>query len=198
MFSTQHLARLALFVALLGTALHLKASEVEDPVLLVARPQLVDALYGATILLAKPMPDGSSVGFIINKPTNLKLGQLFPMHPPSLEVTDPIFLGGPVGTNLVFALVERNESPGEGSMKLAPGLFLAMQADTVDKIIEQEPQHARFLVGLVVWRPGELRDEMRRGMWYAMKADSDLILRKQTEGLWEELVQRSEIGANAI
>ncbi len=57
---------------------------------------------------------------------------------------------------------------------------------------------ARFLAGLVAWRPGELRDELKRGLWYVLEADSELVMRKPTEGLWEELVRRSERKANAI
>lgn len=166
--------------------------------ILVARPELQDQLYGATILITKPMPDGSSLGFILNKPTPLTLGQLFPEHMPSLKVTDPIFLGGPVGTEVVFALVRRPDSPGEGAVQVAPDLFLAIEADTVDRIIEKESDHARFLVGMVVWRPGELQDEMKRGLWYELQTDASLVTRKTTEGLWEELVRRSEQMARAI
>lgn len=166
--------------------------------ILVARPELQDQLYGASILIAKPMPDGSSLGFILNKPTPLTLGQLFPEHQPSVKVADPVFLGGPVGTEVVFALVERSDSPGEGALQVAPDLYLAIEAGTVDRIIEKESDHARFLVGMVVWRPGELQDEMKRGLWYEMKTEPALVLRKKTEGMWEELVQRSEDSASAI
>jgi putative transcriptional regulator len=175
-----------------------QAAEPEESVMLIAKPALKDALYGSTILLAKAMPDGSNVGFILNKPTQFKLGQLFPKHGPSMNVADPIFLGGPFGTNVMFALVESSESPGAGSIEVAPSLFLAIQADTVDHIIETDAENARFLVGMVVWRPGELSEEMKRGMWYEMKPDAEVLLRKQTEGLWEELVRRSEQGANTI
>lgn len=166
--------------------------------ILVARPELQDQLYGASILITKPMPDGSSLGFILNKPTPLTLGQLFPEHMPSLKVRDPIFLGGPVGTEVVFALVKRPDSPGEGALQVAPDLYLAIEADTVDRIIEKESDHARFLVGMVVWRPGELQDEMKRGLWYELKTDASLVTGKKTEGLWEELVRRSEQMAHAI
>ena len=74
---------------------------------------------------------------------------------------------------------------------------MAFESKTVDAIIEKEPDQARFLAGLVAWRPGELREELRRGAWYVMPADPELILRKP-EGLWEELVTRAEIRANGI
>jgi putative AlgH/UPF0301 family transcriptional regulator len=49
----------------------------------------------------------------------------------------------------------------------------------------------------VLWKPGELRDEVKRGLWYSMDARTELVLRK-ADGLWEELVGRSERKANTI
>ena len=39
---------------------------------------------------------------------------------------------------------------------------------------------------------------MKRGQWYVSDAKAELVLRKQTEGLWEEMLGRSERKANAI
>ncbi len=186
-----------LLFALMAAAAH--AADDDEALILVARPQLnADAMYGSTILLAKPMRDGSSIGFIINKPTPVTLGELFPDHQPSLKVTESVFLGGPVGTNMIVALVARHESPGSGSIQLAPDLFLAVNAQTVDRIIENDPEHARFFAGVVVWRPGELEEELKRGFWYEMEADTALVFRKQTVGLWEELAQKSAISRDGI
>ena len=50
---------------------------------------------------------------------------------------------------------------------------------------------ARFFVGLVVWQPGELEAELQRDFWFVMKGDSEMVFRKSTDGLWEELVRKS-------
>jgi putative transcriptional regulator len=102
-----------------------------------------------------------------------------------------------VNTQLIFALVERPDSPGAHAVALMPGLFAAFDAAEVDRIIESEPDHARFVAGLVAWRPGELRAEIDAGAWYVLTADAALVMRKP-EGLWEELVRRSQQADNAI
>jgi putative AlgH/UPF0301 family transcriptional regulator len=102
-----------------------------------------------------------------------------------------VFLGGPNHVNSIFAVVHRNQSPGGNSIPLLDDLFLAVDVDVVDSIIEKEPQQARFFAGLVVWEVGELEAEIKRGFWYALEPDSDLVLRKTTQGLWEELSRRS-------
>ena len=198
-FRSIHAVLIAALAAMLGWTLPALPAETDDGArILIAHPQLQDALYGSTILFAKPMPDGSSLGFILNKPTPVTLGQLFPRDGPSQKVVEPVFLGGPVETRMIVALVERHDSPGAGSIRLAPDLFLAVHRETVERIIESNPRHARFYAGVVVWRPGELDEELERGFWFEMEPDAQLVFSKKTDGLWQELVSRSEMARHGI
>ncbi|MBI2317254.1 MAG: YqgE/AlgH family protein [Betaproteobacteria bacterium] len=166
--------------------------------MLVATPQFKDPIYGETILIAKPLQGGQYLGLILNRPTRFSLADVFPGHEPSRSVRDPIYLGGPSELDVVFALVAGHDSPGEGSMQLAPDLYLAVSAQTVDHVIETASEHARFFAGVVVWRPGELDEELKRGAWYVLELEPELVLPKKTEGLWQELVQRAEIREKGI
>ena len=180
------------------TAPALAAEADDEPVILVAKPALRDRLYGATILIAKPIGNDRHIGFIVNRPTPVTLGKLFPDHAPSQKVIDPVYLGGPVNMEVLFVLVQQRKSPGRSSMQITPDLFLVTERNLVDHIIETGADHARFFAGLVLWAPGELRAEIERGFWYVDDADANLVLRKSTEGLWEELVRRLEIRAKGI
>ncbi|HTG96947.1 MAG TPA: YqgE/AlgH family protein [Burkholderiales bacterium] len=170
----------------------------DDSIILVAKRQLQDKLYGSTIVLSRPIGADRHVGFIINKPTQVSLAKLFPGHEPSKKVVDPVFLGGPVSPEVIFALVQGKQSPGGRSLKILDDLYLAIDSDVVDSVIEKQAAQARFFAGMVLWRPGELNEELKRGLWYVLDAKSDLALRKSTEGMWEELVGRSERKANSI
>jgi putative transcriptional regulator len=169
-----------------------------EPMLLVAKRSFEDPVYGSTIVLARPVDGGGHVGFIVNKPTKMSLGELFPEHEASKKVADPLFLGGTVDMNLVFALVETHGSRKDGTIPIAPDLFLAYETKAVDRIIESESDHARFFIGMVVWRPGQLDDELDRGLWYVDEPEAKLVLRRKTDGLWEELLLRLEARANTI
>ena len=173
------------------------ADPADDSIILVAKRQLQDKLYGSTVLLARPIGAARHVGFIINKPTQVTLGKLFQTHEPSKKVTDPVFLGGPISPEVIFALVQGKQSPGGRSIRILDDLYLAIDSDVVDSVIEKQSTQARFLAGMVLWRPGELRDELKRGLWYVLDAKAELVLRK-TEGMWEEFVGRSERKANSI
>jgi putative transcriptional regulator len=173
------------------------AADIDEPVILVAKRQLKDRFYGATILVARPIGEDQHIGFIINRPSQVTLGQLFPKHAPSRKVPDPVFVGGPINTESIFALVQTTKNPGGRSVKLSDNLFAVIDGKLVDDVIEKTPSHARFVAGLVAWRTGELQDEVRRGAWHVLDPDAALVLR-QPDGLWEELVRRAELRANGI
>jgi putative transcriptional regulator len=182
----------ALFVSLPATA-----SDIAASMILVAKRQLHDRFYGATILVARPIGQDQHIGFIVNRPSKVTLGELFPQHAPSRKVVDPVFVGGPINTESIFALVQTSKNPGGRSVKLLDNLFAVIDGKLVDDVIEKGASQARFVAGLVAWRTGELHDEVKRGAWYVLDADSAVVLRKP-EGLWEELVRRAELRANGI
>jgi putative transcriptional regulator len=187
----------AFFVFLLAWAGAAAAADLSRSLVLVASPDLKDPIYGHTVLVVKPFGRDQHLGFIVNRPTNMTLGKMFPDHGPSQKVPDPVFLGGPVDASLLFALVAQADNPGGSSIEIMPGLFAVHDAAVVDQIIEAHPHDARFLAGLVVWRPGELKREIDIGAWQLMDADPRLALR-DPQGLWEELVQRSERPRNLL
>jgi putative transcriptional regulator len=190
--------RTLLFAVLAAAAAAAQAVDLSKSMILVAKPELVDRLYGSTILVVTPVGGDQHAGFIVNRPTEVTLGQLFPEHGPSQKVVDPVYLGGPLSAQVIFALVERQQSPGGQSFELMPGLYAALDAETVDRIIRTESDHARFVAGLVVWQRGELRAEIERGAWYVLPPEAHLALRKPSQGLWEELVHLSKLRANSI
>jgi len=123
---------------------------------------------------------------------------MFPNHAPSKKVTEPIFLGGPENQEALFAVVMRQGRAAGGKLKVASDLYLEMERDKVDGVIEKEYQQARFFAGVVVWQRGELRAEIRNDFWYVQDADAELVLRKSTTGMWEELVKRIRQNKNLI
>ena len=179
-----------LMVALLAATLPAQAQE-EDAVLLVAHPQFRDLDYRQTVLLASPAPNGGHVGVILNRPTRRTLGSLFPDHEPSKKVMDPVYYGGPFSRGALVALVKTDVNPGGGSVLIMKNLYLAFRANTIDQVIESTPNEARYYVGYVGWRPGELKAEIERGLWSVVSAEVDMVFRKDMDGIWEELLQQS-------
>jgi putative transcriptional regulator len=179
-------------LALAALALVAPAFAQDEAMILIAHPAFRDLEYRQTVLLAAPAPNGGHVGVILNRPTRRSLGSLFPEHEPSKKVIDPVYYGGPFSRGALVALVRSDASPGTGSVPLMKSLYLAFRANTIDHVIETTPNEARYFVGYVGWRPGELKGEIDRGLWSVQGADLEMVFRKDTDGLWEELLQSSK------
>ena len=167
------------------------AQDDDDAMLLVAHPSFRDIDYRQTVLLAAPAPNGGHIGVILNRPTKRSLSSLFPEHEPSKKVLEPVRYGGPFSRGALVALVKADAAPGAGSVQVMKNLYMAFRVNTIDQVIESKPNEARYYVGYVGWRPGELKSEIDRGIWSVLSADLDVVFRKDMEGLWEEMLQQT-------
>lgn len=183
---------LLLWIALLLVlgSFGVRAQETDKPLILVAVPKL-SGFYERTVLVAVPIAGDRHVGFIINRPTPVSMGRLFPQHDPSRKVADPVYLGGPEMVTSIFAMLESADNPGQGNFTVMPGIQVVAEAKSIDRIIEQAPNSARYYAGFVAWRRGELQQELDRGFWFTMSAEREFMFRKDAGDLWEELLERS-------
>ncbi len=172
-----------------AAAMPATAADGDDAVVLVAAPALRDPDYRQAVVVAVPIEGDRHVGVIVNRPTRRSLSSLFPEHEPSKKVIEPVYYGGPMSRGAVVAVVRTEKNLGRGSIGLTREMFLAMTVNIVDRVIEEIPNNARYYVGYIVWRPGELRLEIDRKLWHVVNADADIVFRKDTHGLWEEMMR---------
>ena len=174
-----------------SSAAHAQSGAAErgepDTVILIAAPNLVDAQYRQTVIVVTPVEGDRHIGVIVNRPTRRSLSSLFPEHAPSRAVTEPVYFGGPMSRTAVFAVARGEQRPQTGVVPLLKNLYLALTVTLVDDIIEHHPNEARYYIGNVQWKAGELRDELRRGVWNVLNADPSLVLTDEPERLWEKL-----------
>ena len=153
-----------------------RAADLSQPIMLVATELLAGSVYEEAVLVAAPLPQGGHAGFIVNRPTAMKLETLFPEHAPSRKVVDPIYLGGPVLSEAIVA-VARTAPDGAGDVfQIMPGLVAVLDAEGVDRVIETTPNEARYFAGLMVWGPDELEAQIRLGAWSVRPADVEAVL----------------------
>jgi len=153
---------------------------------LVAVRGFTDAAYQNSVVVLQQ--DGSDeVGVIINRPTQVALANVV-AAPAAAKAVDPLYSGGPFLPQQLLALIRDEKSPGEGSMQLARGLHLAIGEAVLDRAFERSPGTVRYYAGLVLWRPGELADELKRGLWLKLDVPIDTVFRPDSTGLWDELL----------
>jgi putative AlgH/UPF0301 family transcriptional regulator len=156
---------LALVVLLAGAAGAARAADLSRAVMLAASEQLAGTPYEETILIAAPLPRGGHIGFIVNRPTEVKLAAIFPEHAPSHKVVDPVYVGGPVLAEAIFAVTREAPEGDAEVVALMPGLVAVIDGPGVDRVIETAPNDARYFAGLMLWGPGALEDEILEGYW---------------------------------
>jgi putative transcriptional regulator len=166
------------------------ADDVARPVLLVASPKLADTPFRETVLLAVPFQNGEHVGFILNRPTETRLAALFPNHAPSREVKDPVYVGGPVMPQVLFAVVRDADRPAQGAVPLMPGLAVVNGEAAVDSVIEKSPNRARYFAGIMGWRPGELQAQVDEQLWTVRDADPNTVFREDPGTIWPDMGKR--------
>ena len=156
-------------------------------VILVANPGFKDPLWRRTVLLAAPLSNGGHVGLILNRPTDLTLAQLFPEHELSQRVTDRVYVGGPFFSDVLVALVRSEAPPRSGTVPMARDLALVVDESAIDSTIERLGANARYFVGMVVWRPGELDREITSRLWSICRPTTETVFRADVRQLWKEL-----------
>ncbi|MDP3958379.1 MAG: YqgE/AlgH family protein [bacterium] len=180
-----------------------RADEFKKPVILVAVKGL-QGLYRETVLYAKPLVN-AHLGFIVNRPSKLRLGTLFPNHGPSEKIKDPVYFGGPEMVEAIFVVTEGTERPHQTSLPFGENLFVTTRGNAVDAIIELAGNDAkkmtttRFFAGFVGWRPNELEKEVKAGYWHVLDAPAPgFFFHEQGEGLWKILIEQIEMKEKGI
>lgn len=184
---------LVLLWAIAGIALADEAApqnEAPNGALLVARPGLVDPNFRQTVVLVTQRPDGSTVGVILNRPTELELAPLLPGQ--SVETyRDALYFGGPVLRRNVVAVFESEAPPTASAFHVLHRVYMSMRDDVVAQLLNAGTARYRLYVGFSGWAPGQLESEVEREGWYFLPADPQVVFRADTRGLWQELVGRA-------
>ncbi len=155
--------------------------------LLIADPFLADASFARSVVfLCEHGPKGT-VGFMLNRATDLTLGDLLPeLYTPLL----PIFGGGPVQTDTLHML-HRTPDLYQGESVL-PGVFWGGSYDALRESIsanEYQPLDLRLFVGYSGWSAGQLETELESGSWIVAPATEALLFETDPDELWRRAIE---------
>jgi putative transcriptional regulator len=177
-------------VALLAVAATAHGQPPSKAVFLIARPGMPDPNFReSVVLVVQAAGGGEATGVIINRPTNRSLAELLPSERFE-SFTDPIFFGGPVAQQGLFALFQEDQYSG-AAVPMLPGVWFAVLPDSVDALVGKPPARIRFFSGYSGWAPGQLQGELDRGDWLVVDADAKTLFLKDTSRLWQDMVRRA-------
>jgi putative transcriptional regulator len=156
---------------------------------LIARPGMPDPNFRETVVLVTHEEGAEATGVIINRPTNRSLAEMLPSER-FKPFKEPIFFGGPVAPQGLFAVFQADKFAG-AAVTMLPGLYLAVVPDSIDALLNNPPPKIRFFAGYSGWAPGQLRGELDRGDWLVTEAEADTVFLKDTSRLWQDMVRRA-------
>jgi putative transcriptional regulator len=90
------------------------------------------------------------------------------------------------------ALYRAERQPEAAAFHVLRGIYLTMHPQNIEPLLEKESARAyRLFSGFSGWAPGQLESELARDDWFVLPASAELVFRKDTSGMWEELVRKA-------
>ncbi|RYF33010.1 MAG: YqgE/AlgH family protein, partial [Comamonadaceae bacterium] len=156
---------------------------------LIAMPGLEDASFARSVVYLCEHSARGALGLVINKPSDIKLKNLFEKVDLPLDRDDlagvPVFQGGPVQTERGFVLHEAvvaagaktdDESVYASTMTIPGGLEMTTSKDVLEALSTGAgPRKVLVSLGYSAWGEGQLESELAENSWLTVGADPSVI-----------------------
>jgi putative transcriptional regulator len=161
--------------------------------LLVATKELPDPNFGGTVVLLIKYDSRGAMGLILNRQTDVPLSEILELKG-ARTVTDPVYVGGPVGRSGVLALA-RFKAATEGVEHVFSDIYLATSRTVLEQILAEHFDSTRFRVylGYSGWGPGQLEREVKAEAWHIFAADEKTVFDPEPKSMWRRLIRRTEL-----
>lgn len=168
------------------------------PGFLIASPPLGDPNFDRTVVLLAVHSESGALGFVVNRPAPMSLGELlsFAGYGNDLKDPTPVYLGGPVQPSSGWILCLDPDLRADESGVIAVGTrvrvtssrsaFDALAADAVRGTIGSDPRRRTVLLGYSGWGPGQLEREIAAGAWLPTPLDERILFDVAAEQRWEQ------------
>lgn len=153
--------------------------------LLISEPFLPDPNFERTVVLLCEHNEEGSFGFVLNKPSALKLNEVIE------DIGDhenPVFVGGPVQQDTLH-FIHRNVQI-ENAVELADQIYWGGDFESILTMFDTRqisPNDIRFFLGYSGWGPGQLESELEQESWIVCDFVSNQLLFDTEPGtLWRK------------
>ncbi|HXO22891.1 MAG TPA: YqgE/AlgH family protein [Thermoanaerobaculia bacterium] len=179
-------------------------SGLSSPVLLLAMPQVLDPFFHRTVVLLMRHEEEGSFGFIVNRPTGIRVSEILQGMEVSWQGRDDAvaYFGGPVQPNLGTVLFAAPEgapelASGAASQVLA-GISLTQHIGDLAELAADPPEQFRLFLGYAGWGAGQLVAEILRNDWLTAPVTSELVFSLDPEGVWAKALESVGVDPAAL
>lgn len=156
--------------------------------LLLSEPFLNDPNFKRSVILMVEHTDESTLGFILNQPSQLLLKDLVP---DLAEGDFPIFIGGPVETDTIHFIHRCYDKLNSGE-EIAKGIYWGGNFETLKILIDNHHisiAEVKFFLGYSGWGEGQLAEEIKENTWIVSdQFHQDVVFSPNEEELWREVI----------
>ncbi|MBV8360777.1 MAG: YqgE/AlgH family protein [Deltaproteobacteria bacterium] len=184
-------------VALLGATLAVAEprAATAKSFFLVASRSMPDPVFQQSVILMLPPDEPPLVaGVIINKPTDLTVGNLFKQPLPAENRNQKVYFGGPVDLTAPLLII-RTTRPPKPAIQLWTDVYAVADADSISDILK-DPRYGndtRLYLGRTQWVQEQLRGELLEGAWNVVPVRTDLIFERDSAKIWPMLSQHEHV-----
>jgi len=188
-------------------------SDLSPPVLLLAMPQVLDPFFHKSVVLLIHHEEEGSFGFILNRPTGIKVSEILKGMEVTWEGPDQAVahFGGPVRPNTGTVLFtprsademaagdpDEAREGSEGASQVAPGLALTQHIGDLAQLASHPPERFRLFLGYAGWGEGQLVEEILRNDWLTAPVSNDLIFAPDPATVWEDALHSVGVDPAAL
>ncbi len=156
--------------------------------LLLASPSLLDPNFARTVVLVGVHSDDGAMGVVLNRPSEVTIGDAAPLLGDAVGELEPVFVGGPVQSTSIVFLAEFLDPEPAGLLVLGRIGFPAPDAGIEDLV--RSTARRRVFAGYAGWGAGQLEAEFAGGDWIAHAAEPQDIFSDAPEDLWSTVLTR--------
>lgn len=162
--------------------------EIKIGKILIADPFLQDGEFTRTIILLTSFEKENTMGFVLNKPTDVKVHEVFADFP---DFNSKVYIGGPVDQNLLF-FVHTCGDLIPNSVPITNNVFFGGDFETMKSLIETKKitnKQIRFFLGYSGWGKEQLQDEIHNESWLIGGFKLSYLTAPKPSEIWHKAIK---------
>ena len=156
---------------------------------LISEPFLLDNYFKRSIILLTEHNEEGSVGFVLNKPINIKVHEVIENFP---RFNSIVSLGGPVNTNSLHFIHTLGDIIPD-SVKVIHNIYWGGDFNVVERLIKSDNisnDQIRFFLGYSGWHANQLENELAENAWIISEIPPEEIMAPMNKHFWNRTLKK--------
>jgi putative transcriptional regulator len=162
--------------------------------LLIAAPTIRDPHFDHAVILVVRHNQNGAMGIVINMPVEERplanILEMLGQKGTHVSRNVRVFAGGPIEPETGF-IIHSSDYRALGTIDVNEHVLLTANSQILRDIgTNKGPKKSLIAFGYAGWAPGQLEDELQRGVWFTALGDPNLIFDENRERVWDSAYSR--------